>query len=79
VEPLAATPRAVRTRVLRLWALRAGAGELAVGHVRALDALVADWHGQGPVDLPGGLRVVRESGTLVANPSSRGPSSPGSH
>ena len=32
----------------------------------ALDALVCDWHGQGPVHLPGRVGVRRESGRLVA-------------
>ena len=58
---------AVRTRVLRLAALRAGArdAELFHEHVRALDALLTDWHGQGAVDLPGRVRGVRRDGTLV--------------
>jgi tRNA(Ile)-lysidine synthase len=58
---------AVRTRVLRLAALRAGArdAELFHEHVRALDALLTDWHGQGAVDLPGKVRGVRRDGTLV--------------
>jgi tRNA(Ile)-lysidine synthase len=64
LEPL---PRALRTRVLRAWALSAGAAELTAGHIAALDALVTDWHGQGPLDLPG-LRVSRASGRLVAVP-----------
>ena len=42
-------PRVLRT----LGAARAGAGPLTAEHTAALDALVTDWHGQGPVDLPG--------------------------
>jgi tRNA(Ile)-lysidine synthase len=34
-------------------------------HVAALDALVTDWHGQGPTSLPGGIVVGRRSGALV--------------
>ena len=58
---LAELPQAVRTRVLRLVALDAGcpAGSLAAVHVAALDALVTGWHGQGPVDLPGGVEARR--------------------
>ncbi len=58
---------AIRTRVLRLAALRGGArdAELALQHVRSLDALVVGWQGQGPVDLPGHLRGVRRDGVLV--------------
>jgi len=60
---LAEQPRAIRTRVLRAWAECAGAEPLTATHLAALDALVTDWHGQGPVDLPGGIRAVREPGT----------------
>ena len=58
---LAALPRAVRTRVLRRAAVAGGApaGSLAAVHVDALDALVTDWHGQGPLDLPGGVGARR--------------------
>jgi tRNA(Ile)-lysidine synthase len=66
---LAALPRAVRTRVLRRWALAAGAGTLTAERTAALDALVVAWHGQGPVQLPGRLAVRRASGTLVLEPA----------
>ncbi len=68
VASLAGLPTALRTRLLRDLALRAGcpAGALAAAHIDALDALVTDWHGQGPVGLPGGLSVVRRSGRLTA-------------
>jgi tRNA(Ile)-lysidine synthase len=67
VDALMDLAPAVRTRVLRLAALRAGArdAELFHEHVRALDALLTDWHGQGPVDLPGHVRGVRRNGMLV--------------
>ena len=57
---------AVRRRVLRLAALRAGiaAGSLAAVHLIAIEALVTDWHGQGPVSLPGGHRAARRYGRL---------------
>jgi tRNA(Ile)-lysidine synthase len=60
-------PPAVRTRVLRTFALGLGApgGALAWTHIAALDALVTGWHGQGAVALPGGQRVVRRNGRLV--------------
>jgi tRNA(Ile)-lysidine synthase len=64
VAELAAAPRAVRSRMLRAWAHGNGAGPLSAGHTAALDALVTDWHGQGPLDLPGGLRAIRTSGRL---------------
>ncbi len=66
VDALGALPTAIRRRVLRLAAVRAGApaGELFHEHVVAADALVTDWHGQKWVDLPGRLRAVRRGGTL---------------
>lgn len=67
VEVLTGLPPAIRTRVLRLAALMAGApsGELFHQHVLAMDALVTDWHGQKWVDLPGRLRAVRRDGVLL--------------
>ena len=66
VDGLLALAPAIRTRVLRLAALAAGArdAELFHEHVTSLDALVTDWHGQGAVDLPGHVRGVRVDGTL---------------
>jgi tRNA(Ile)-lysidine synthase len=68
IGPLAEAPRAVRTRALRGWALTCGAdaGELGYVHIAAMESLVARWHGQGPLDLPGGIHVRREHGLLVA-------------
>jgi tRNA(Ile)-lysidine synthase len=57
---LAGYPRAIRTRVLRTWA----GAPLTAAQLGALDALVADWHGQGPVALPSGRVVHRASGML---------------
>jgi tRNA(Ile)-lysidine synthase len=67
VAALAALPPAVRTRVLHAWAKELGAagGALSHHHVYALDALITDWHGQGPTTLPGGITVARRSGYLV--------------
>jgi tRNA(Ile)-lysidine synthase len=63
---LAALPAAVRTRVLRRAALEVGApaGDLSAGHVGEIDRLVTDWHGQGPLDLPGRVSAVRRCGRL---------------
>ena len=63
---LAARPGPVRTRVLRLAALAAGApaSELFHEHVQAMDALLTDWHGQRWIDLPGHLRCTRTDGRL---------------
>jgi tRNA(Ile)-lysidine synthase len=67
VDELAALPRAVRTRVLRRAAVAAGCpgGHLTAGHVHELDRLVTDWHGQGPLHLPGGVRGERRCGRLL--------------
>jgi len=66
VEDLSEMPNAIRTRVLHMWALRLGAPGSALSHrhVAALDALVTDWHGQGPTALPGGILVARKDGRL---------------
>jgi tRNA(Ile)-lysidine synthase len=68
VGSLAALSDAVRTRVLHAWARELGApgGALSHRHVVALDALVVDWHGQGPTMLPDGIVVARRAGDLVA-------------
>jgi tRNA(Ile)-lysidine synthase len=64
---LAELPAAVRSRVLRRASLAAGArpADLTSTHLAALDALVTDWHGQGPVDLPGPVRGRRDCGRLL--------------
>ncbi|MBK5249105.1 MAG: tRNA lysidine(34) synthetase TilS [Actinomycetales bacterium] len=67
VAMLVATHPALRRRVLRLAALDAGApaGDLADVHIRAMDRLLTDWHGQGPVHLPGPTEALRACGRLV--------------
>lgn len=54
VSALAQTPRAVRARVVREAASRAGLGALSLANVEAVDGLVVAWRGQGPIDLPSG-------------------------
>ncbi len=75
VEVLETLRDAVRWRVLRLAAVRAGApaGSLAFRHVLALDALVVDWRGQGPANLPGRVGAIRACGrlSLVRQPTGR--------
>ena len=70
VSDLSGLPDAVRTRVLHAWARELGASGSALSHrhVDALDALLTDWHGQGAVYLPGGIRVARVRGQLVRVP-----------
>jgi tRNA(Ile)-lysidine synthase len=72
-DRLATLPDALRLRVLRLGALRAGAipSDLAHGHLLAVDDLVRRWRGQLGVDLPGRLRAVRREGRLAFVTSDR--------
>ena len=61
---------AVRRRVLRLAFLSSWSPACAVAqvHVSEVDRLVTDWHGQGPVHLPGGGVVHRGCGRLTLVP-----------
>lgn len=67
VAPLEAARPALRHRALRGAAIEAGCppGALNRSHVLAIDALVTDWHGQGPVALPGRIGVLRACGSLT--------------
>ncbi len=71
VATLAAAHPALRRRALRAAAVEVGAGRGAptATHVEALDALVVDWRGRGPVHLPGDGRAARECGRLFLRPS----------
>jgi tRNA(Ile)-lysidine synthase len=73
VEALTGQPDGILSRVLKTWVEGAGAGPLTAAHVLELWRLVRDWHGQGPIDLPGGYRADRASGTLkLIAPAERG-------
>lgn len=61
---LAPAPAALRRRVLRRWLLAGGVPELTSGHLAAVDALVTEWRGQGPVSVPGDFCVARAHGRL---------------
>jgi tRNA(Ile)-lysidine synthase len=67
VSALSGLPGAARSRVLRSAALAAGCpgGALTSAHVARLEELVASWHGQRWIDLPGGVRASRRSGRIV--------------
>jgi tRNA(Ile)-lysidine synthase len=69
VVELAGQAAPIRSRMLRRWAQCQGVSGLSAGQLAALDALVTDWHGQGPVDLPGGGQVVRASARLEFVPA----------
>ncbi len=68
---LAELPRPVRGRVWRRLLIAAGApaGQVATRHTHACDALLTSWHGQGPLHVPGGLRVARSGGRISIGPS----------
>ena len=66
ITDLAQLPQAVRIRVLREAIFRTGAplGSLSADHLAPVEALITDWHGQGVISLPGGVKVERISGRL---------------
>jgi tRNA(Ile)-lysidine synthase len=59
VAALVGQPAAIRRRVIRLWLLAGGAVDLTDTHIRAVDALVVKWRGQGGVAVPSQLRDQR--------------------
>jgi tRNA(Ile)-lysidine synthase len=73
-DELAGLPTAVRGRVVRLAALAAGAtpGALSAVQLRAVDALLTDWHGQREVALPGGRSAFRRYGKLTLSGPANG-------
>lgn len=60
----AAAPLAIRHRVIAMALAVLQAPEFARVHIRAIDALVDDWHGQKPLTLPG-VRVERTARHIV--------------
>ncbi|GAB3131554.1 tRNA lysidine(34) synthetase TilS [Tsukamurella serpentis] len=71
VSELTELPAALRIRAIRAWLAQCGARALTAKHLTAVDALVTDWHGQGPTAVPGGsagrrLQVTRAGGILRA-------------
>jgi tRNA(Ile)-lysidine synthase len=65
VAVLSALPAAVRARVLKRFAEASCGSPVTSAHVTALRALVEHWAGQGPVALPGGVRVERAGPRLA--------------
>lgn len=70
VGALASQPSSVRRRVIRFWLLGGGAENLSDKQIRAVDALVTAWRGQGGVAVGSGLRrrrlfAVRRGGVLA--------------
>jgi tRNA(Ile)-lysidine synthase len=67
VAQLAELPVAVRTRWWRLALAAEGVvlADLSATQVGWLEALLTQWRGQGPVDLPGKLRARRRDGRIL--------------
>jgi tRNA(Ile)-lysidine synthase len=60
---LESQPPALRRRIIRLWLLAHGLGDLSLRHINAVDSLVIDWHGQKAIHIPGAT-VTRTAGRL---------------
>jgi tRNA(Ile)-lysidine synthase len=60
---LESQPAALRRRILRLWLLAHGIGDLTLRHIGAVESLVIDWHGQKSIQVPGAT-VTRNAGRL---------------
>jgi tRNA(Ile)-lysidine synthase len=60
---LESQPPALRRRILRLWLLAHGIGDLTLRHIGAVESLVIDWHGQKSIQVPGAT-VTRNRGRL---------------
>ncbi len=60
---LESQPPALRRRILRLWLLAHGIGDLTLRHIGAVESLIIDWHGQKSIQLPGAT-VTRSGGRL---------------
>lgn len=67
VADLSATPKPIRTRLIRRAALEAGvpSDRLSATHIAEIDALITQWRGQVGVDLPGQIRAVRRDGVIA--------------
>ena len=70
VEAMMGLPRAIRTRVWRRLLIAAGAppGQVSARHTDECDRLLTDWHGQGPLHVPGDLRVARDGAEVTIGP-----------
>jgi len=67
VDVLIGLPPAIRTRVLRRLCIAEGCNQndLTRDHVLSVDALITNWHGQGPLNLPGAVSAQRSHGRLT--------------
>ncbi|MDP4014415.1 MAG: tRNA lysidine(34) synthetase TilS [Candidatus Nanopelagicales bacterium] len=67
VGALADLSAAIRGRVIRTRLIDKGCPEddLTAAHVAEVDRLITDWHGQGPLTLPGAVTATRGCGKLL--------------
>lgn len=67
VNLIGALPRAIRSRVIRQLAISNGCpiNDLTRDHVLSIDSLITNWHGQGALNLPGGVNVERRHERLT--------------
>lgn len=72
IEAVTALPEALKSRAVRSWLLDRGAREVTLTHLDAVFTLINEWHGQGPIHLPG-LHVRRRGARLIAEPGTPGP------
>ena len=71
VAKLSALNLAIRNRVLRLAIYEVGArsGSISADMLFGVEELISDWHGQGVISLPGNVKVLRDSGTIILSQS----------
>ena len=71
VGDLAGIPSPLRGRVWRSLLIEAGAppGSVGATHTDSCDRLLTRWRGQGPLHLPGDLRVGRHRGQVTISPA----------
>jgi len=68
--PLAQLHSSIRLRCLRIWLTpTADAPHVTAAHLSAVDALVTAWHGQAPVDIPGGNVARQDDALMTRRPS----------
>ena len=63
VAALAANPAALRQRIIRFVVQSEFGVSLSRAHTLEIARLVTDWHGQGPIDVPG-VAVARSGGMI---------------
>lgn len=64
VTALVEQPAAIRNRLIRIMAARSRGAQLSREHTLAVAALIVDWRGQGPINVPTAI-VTREDGDIV--------------